>query len=292
MASPNSAATELVVLEVDSSEKPVSVSRLSDTYQDSVEPRILRLTRHRLHFTSLINGRKSIYNPGREYAFHRAVPLFDGTVFITGASGENYMHHSCMLYNGKQVLYREESEQGISTFSLVANNKEVFLIGGKSCEVYDLESKKINRIEAPMNQHISGGACAFNSNVLLVGGIQCQSVEMYLHDEKHWTEVTSLTESLYNVACIQVTDQEVLLFGAGTRQTWRLNVETRSLTGSGELPESVHDSNMIENVPVRYKGAVYCYVGEVDPVLLKYDIAGGVWSQLQQARSGGCCSLL
>jgi len=266
--------------------------KVKDTYQDPVEAKVLQLTRHRLNFTSIVSGHRSVFNPGRGYAFHRAVPLPDGTVFITGASGNDYMRHSCMLYNGKTVLYRQESEQGISTVNLVACNQHVYLIGGKWCEAYDLEAKKMKRVEAPLSPHLSGGVCAFNGNVLLVGGIQCQTVEMYLTEERHWAEVTILSENWYNIACIQVTKQEVLVFGAGTRQTWLLNVETGSLKSTGELPESVHDSNMIENVPVLHRGAVYCYIGDTEPTLAKYDVSSGVWSIAGQARTGGCCAML
>jgi hypothetical protein len=293
MASPS---PEPVVIEVagvaDSSSKLSEDFKLQDTYEDQVEANVMQITRHRLHFTSLVSGRKTVFNPGRGYAFHRAVPLSDGQVFITGASGDDYMRHSCMLYNGKTVLYRQESEQGISTVNLVACGKHVYLIGGKWCEAYDLEAKKMNRVEAPLGPHLSGGVCAYNGNVLLVGGIQCQTVEMYVSAEQHWAEVMTLSENLYNIACIQVNKQEVLVFGAGTRHSWLLNVETCSLTPTGELPESVHDSNMIENVPVLHKGAVYCYVGEADPVLVIYDVLTGKWSTAGQARPGGCCAML
>ena len=267
---------------------------LRETFAVGVEPFVLLLSKRKLVFTFIPSLRKSIYNPGREIAFHRAMPLEDGTVFITGASGGNHenMRHSCMLYDGKEVLYRLESDLGISSVTLAALKKTVYLVGGKGCEKNDLDVKKVTKIEAPVHSHISGGICTYNGSILLVGGIHCQSVELYHPAEQHWSQVINLQDALYNIVCIQVKQTEVLIFGGGVFTTWLLNVETGTIKTAGDLPVSLRDTNVIENVPVLHDGVVYCYIGrEQDIALVKYTVATDTWERGPREVTG-CCAIL
>ena len=265
--------------------------KVADTFPDSVEPRVLLLSKQRLLFKSLTTGRKSTFAPGRDYAFHRGVPLSDGSVFITGASGQEYKRHSCMLYTGSELELLHESEQGISAVSLVAFRRAVYLLG-KWCEVYDLYAKTVTRIEEPISPHLNGGACVYNGNILLIGGINSKTAELFLRKEQRWAEVATLKDKMYNIGCIQIHPQEVLVFGGGFRATWLFNVETGHMKRVSDMPLSVPDTNVIENVPVLYRNAVYCYVGELSEfTLVKFDVASAAWEELSRVEPLRCCAL-
>ena len=157
------------------------------------------------------------------------IPLEDGRIIINGAKlvEEGYREHKFFVLEKK--IFKEicEHDLGIIGFQMVYTDNFLYLISDKQCQIYSLAHNNCRYIEDMINIHINPGCCAFNRSIYVIGGINNKTIEMYDRNTSHWSYVATLDTQLFNIQCIQINSEEILIISY--KQFYKLNA------ASGEI---------------------------------------------------------
>ena len=141
------------------------------------------------------------------------IPLEDGRIIINGAKlvEEGYREHKFFVLEKK--IFKEicEHDLGIIGFQMVYTDNFLYLISDKQCQIYSLAHNNCRYIEDMINIHINPGCCAFNRSIYVIGGINNKTIEMYDRNTSHWSYVATLDTQLFNIQCIQINSEEILI---------------------------------------------------------------------------------
>ncbi len=96
--------------------------------------------------------------------------LEDGRVMVSGTLElrKGVMSQMMFLYDDGRMIIKKEPSAGMIGLQMVAIGLNVFFISGQKCEKYNLESNEIVSVEDMNFNHVKGGACKFNNEVLVV----------------------------------------------------------------------------------------------------------------------------
>jgi len=262
-----------------------------DSFSDETKAKVFMITENSLVWVDISTLTLRNYEAPRPCMFLDFAPLSDGRVLINGAMeiDTSYKTHSMFLFSDHKLTVKREHEIGLVSLSMIPIENTVYLIGAKKSQRYELSENRSYDMEEMISTHVNGGSCRYNNDVLVVGGVNSYEVELYNTQGNYWAHVMTLSFPVYDISCIQVTKEKVLVISA--QECYLLDVEQGKLKQVEGLPIQLH-GGVRHHVPIKQKDFVYTFVGSKERALLRYSISKDSWTVLARYREHSCCSLL
>lgn len=205
--------------------------------------------------------------------------LEDGRVIINSTIKFSDGTHSqqSFLYDNGRMIVRKEPNLGLIGLQMVNIGLDVYYINGQKCEKFNIETNELESIENLNFNHIKGGTCRYNDNVLVISGINCKEIEC-LGIDNYWIQLHSLPVSIFDIACVQINNEEILCIN--NKRTYRVNPET------GECIVTTNLRINIDVRPIKRGNFVYCLNFKNE--LVRYILSDDKWVNLSRS---GCCQI-
>jgi WD40 repeat protein len=236
-----------------------------------------------LHVPSL---RKNKLETPPGYIIQDILPISNKKVLINGAKAveECYKEHTVFLVKDTECIQINRHDFGITGFKMLFNNKLIYFISEQKCQVYSIPKNTCKYIQEMNTIHINPGCCLFDNNILVIGGINNKTVELYNTRSLNWVEIAKLHINLYNIGCIQITEDEVLIISF--KEYYKLNIKLQEITYSGLLPIKPKCHKI--GYPIKQNNLVYCIIASR---LLCYNILANKWTIVNR-RPNCCCEVI
>ena len=115
------------------------------------------------------------------YLLQDILPICNNKVLINGAKmiEEGYKEHKFFMFEHDGYSEINPHDFGIIGVSMVMNGDNIFLISEKKCQVYSISKNFCMYIEEMRSIHVNPGCCVVNGNVMVIGGINNKTIEVY-----------------------------------------------------------------------------------------------------------------
>jgi len=221
-------------------------------------------------------------------SFSRSIIIPNGLIFLLGgeepefvSKKEVYMYDT--VANDRKLHSKAPMIHKKFDFTLAYLNGYIYVICGKdstsevvdSCEKYSIEENQWSSIAPVRKKRYAASALGFSNNkIYLFGGrsdynnMMVHEIEEYCAFRNEWTIITlknvNLWEPVEVCACIQVNENEILIFGGSdanikdTPNSLVFNVKDYGIEKKSDLKKA----QVFVNAPFLYKNHVYALGNE------------------------------
>ena len=210
------------------------------------------------------------------------LPIKNCKIIVNGAKKveEGYQEHKVFLVENGEFIEIKNHDFGIIGFQMVLNGDSLYLISDKKCQIYSLTYNTYRYIAEMETVHINPGSCLFNTSLYVIGGINNDTVEMFDPDFSYWTKAGELDISLFNIQCIQINTEEILIISC--KEYFKFSPGAGKIIFQDWLPIRMKSHKIGQ--PVMHKNYVFCMFA--NSRLLRYNLVKGKWDI---NRSPNCC---